>query len=132
MHNLSNLFRFLPKKLRVKQPKGCLWICKHIHTCQRNIFKLFFKKKSFKKSPLNITDGVSSGSQPSFSWKWGTGKLNQTDGQKGLLELGIYIRVTACKDLANMKKQHTGWGPVDFQCPFSSVTRRLTLSLTTR
>ena len=47
--------------------------------------------------------------------EWGTGKLNQTDGLKGLLKRGIYICATACKNLANMNKQqkHTDWGPTD-------------------
>ena len=40
-----------------------------------------------------------------------TGKLNQTDGDKGLPKCGIYIGVTPCKKLGNMKKQqkHTDW-----------------------
>ena len=32
---------------------------------------------------------------PSFSWKWGMGKLNQIDGQKGLLKWGTYTGAAA-------------------------------------
>ena len=68
-------------------------------------FKIFFKGHSFKKSHLNTTEGGREGGgavqwpQPSFSWKWGMGKLNQTDGYKRLLKWGIYIGATACKNL---------------------------------
>ena len=47
--------------------------------CLSNVLQLFFKNESFKKSHLNTTEGGSSGTQTSFSQKWGTGKLNQTD-----------------------------------------------------
>ena len=49
--------------------------------------------------------GVYGGPQVLFSWKWGKGKLNQTDGEKGFQKWGIYIAATPCKNLANMKKQ---------------------------
>lgn len=40
-------------------------------------------------------------------------KLNQTNGEKGLLKEEIYLGATLCKNLANVKKQqkHIDWGP---------------------
>ena len=63
-------------------PKGYLWMCngKYIYINRykslSNIFKLFFKNQSFKNSHFNTTD---EGGEILFSWKWGTGKLNQTN-----------------------------------------------------
>ena len=71
-------------------------------------------KQCFKKSHLNSNEGESDGPRPSFSGKWGT-KLHQTDGEKCLLKWGIYIGATACKNLANIKKQqkHVDWIPTE-------------------
>ena len=44
-----------------------------------------------------MTQNNFGGAQPSFSRKWVTGKINQTDGLKGLLKWRIYIGVTSCK-----------------------------------
>ena len=123
MYKLSNLFRFSPKKCRAKLPKGCLWMRKHKHIekCLSNLFKLFFKKQCFKKSHHNTTGGGGGSGEggcpvdpnPHFlgSGPRETGKLNQTDRDKGLPKCGIYIGVTPCRKLGNMKKQqkHTDW-----------------------
>ena len=68
---------------------------------------IFFKKQCFKKSHLNTNEegsGFRWTPTPSFSGKWGIRKLNQTDGEKGLLKWGIYIGATPYKNLANIKK----------------------------
>ena len=79
---------------------------------------IFFKKQCFKKSHLNTNEegsGFRWTPTPSFSGKWGIRKLNQTDGEKGLLKRGIYIGATPCKNLANIKKQqkYIDWVPTD-------------------
>ena len=57
-------------------------MCKHKHkqSVPEQHFLIIFKKQSFKKSHFNTTEGWFGGPQPSFSWKWGEAKLNQTDG----------------------------------------------------
>ena len=55
--------------------------------CLSNIFKLFSKKQCFEKSHLNTTAEDPVDTNPHF------------------LESGIYIGATACKNLANIKKQ---------------------------
>ena len=129
MYNLPNLFRFSPKKWGPSCLKDA---CGFVNTnickkCLSNFFKLFFKKQCFKKSNLNTTDGESSGPKPSFSRKWGIGKLNQTDGEKGFLKWGIYIGATHCKNLADMKKQQENidWGPKNHPTHTPASSQRL-------
>ena len=65
---------------------------------------------------------------PSFSVKCGIRKLNQTDGQKGLLKRGIYIGATPCKSLANVKKQqkYIDWVPTDLPLVVRGLKKFLT------
>ena len=88
---------------------------------------IFQKKKGFKKSRLNTTEGESDGTRPSFSRKWGTKQLNQKDGEKVLLNWGIYIGTTLCKNIANMKKQqkHIDWDPTDPSSVARGLTRKI-------
>ena len=74
MHNLSSLFRFHPRNEGPSCLKGACR-CVNTNICKKCLGDISFLTKSI----LNNTKGGANGPQPSFYWKLGTGKINQTD-----------------------------------------------------
>ena len=114
---------FHPRNAGPSYLKGaCGCVNTNIYKSAWAIFLNYFSKNNVLKNPTIILlgrgGGVGEGGcpvdpNPHFlgSGPRETGKLNQTDGDKGLPKCGIYIGVTPCKKLGNMKKQqkHTDW-----------------------
>ena len=105
---------FHPRNAGPSYLKGaCGCVNTNIYKSAWAIFLNYFSKNNVLKNPTIILlgRGGGGGGRVSGSGPRETGKLNQTDGDKGLPKCGIYIGVTPCKKLGNMKKQqkHTDW-----------------------
>ena len=100
---------------------------KEIKSAWAAFFNYFFKNKVLKNSTIILLrGGGSDGPQPSFSWKWETGKHKPKRWVERSPKTGIYTDATTSKNLGNMKKKkkHTDWGPANPQ----SVSRGVSLS----